>query len=245
MKKPLLLLTLLLGFYLSSTAQDSGKIEYEIKLDSDFINEEELEKKKNLGFINDALNEHIEKFSFSLVFNVEESLFSLQEQMSSDHDSRSFKIAKALIEAGAIYYLNTKTNVSLKKFNAYGQNIIIKDSILSSKWELTKESKEIDNYKCYKAITTKIVTNSKGTFKTKVIAWYTPDLAFNFGAKGYGGLPGMILELKDDKFVYYATKIKLKMDNSVEIKKPKKGKLMTQAEFTEFEKNTDSGFRQN
>lgn len=244
MKQLFIIIALSLGFCSNSIAQDAGIIEYKIKLDGDFINKEKLEKKKNLSFIDNALNEHIDKFRFILAFNMEESLFSLQEQMSSDNKSSTFKIAKALIGANEIYYLNTKTNVSLNQFNAYGQDLIIKDSISSLNWKLTKESKEIDNYTCYKATTEKIVINSKGKFETTITAWYTPDLTFNFGVKGYAGLPGLILELKDDKFIYYVSKIKLKTDNKIEIKKPNKGKLMTKAEFMELENNTDNSFGQ-
>ncbi|REE27808.1 GLPGLI family protein [Winogradskyella pacifica] len=244
MKKSVLLIAILVGACLNAIAQDIGKIEYKIKLDGEFINQEKLEKKKKLSFINNALNEHTEQFKFSLVFNKEESIFNVEEQMTSDHNSRDFRIAKALIGASRVYYLNTKSNLSLNQFNAYGQDIIIKDSISNIKWALTKESKVIDGYTCYKANTEKIVINSKGTFKTNVIAWYTPDLNYNFGPKGYAGLPGMILELNDNKFIYYAFKINLNMANQIKIDKPKKGKIMTKSEFTELENNIDNTFGQ-
>jgi GLPGLI family protein len=42
-----------------------------------------------------------------------------------------------------------------------------------------------------------------------VTAWYAPDIPVRFGPIGYGGLPGLILELQNESATFYVTKINL------------------------------------
>lgn len=62
-------------------------------------------------------------------------------------------------------------------------------------WELTTESKKINNFTCYKAIG---YLNQrgyiKGLKKLYVLAWYSPDIALPFGPKFFAGLPGLVFE---------------------------------------------------
>lgn len=88
------------------------------------------------------------------------------------------------------------------------QYLIVKP--IEKKWNLTNESKKIDKYTCFKATTEYIVINSKGTFIHPVIAWYCPEIPYQYGPAGYGGLPGMILELQEKNNVFGAVKIELK-----------------------------------
>ena len=64
-----------------------------------------------------------------------------------------------------------------------------------------------------------------------VTAWYTPDIPVNQGPENYWGLPGLILEVSDGKTVILCSKIVLNPKEKKEIKAPKKGKLVTQAEY--------------
>jgi GLPGLI family protein len=99
-------------------------------------------------------------------------------------------------------------------------------------WEISKEKKVIGNYVCYKAITKKVTINSKGSFTRDIIAWFTTELPFYFGPKGYGGLPGLILEL-DDRVIKY-TLHSINYVNNLKLSKPKDGKLVTKKEFREL-----------
>lgn len=107
--------------------------------------------------------------------------------------------------------------------NAFGQNFLI--NLPATKWKLTQTSKIIGKYKCYKAITQKLI----GTKFYDVYAWFTPDLPFNFGPMGYQGLPGLILKLETGNLSYNLKElIKIK---SMEIKKPSKGQNITLDDF--------------
>jgi len=61
----------------------------------------------------------------------------------------------------------------------------------SLNWQLKKESKSILNYNAKKA-----TINYGGR---KWIAWYTEEIPINLGPYVFGNLPGLILELNDDK----------------------------------------------
>ncbi len=70
---------------------------------------------------------------------------------------------------------------------------------------------------------------------TRVItAWYTPEIPINQGPANYWGLPGLILEVSDDKTVLLCSKVVLNPKEKSEIKAPKKGEKVTQAEFTDI-----------
>ena len=62
-------------------------------------------------------------------------------------------------------------------------------------------------------------------------AWYCPTLPFSFGQKDFCELPGLILELQDDKVTFVASKIELytKFTQNIELKDNQK--IITEDEF--------------
>lgn len=71
--------------------------------------------------------------------------------------------------------------------------------------------------------------------KEKIItAWYTPDIPVSQGPENYWGLPGLILEVSDDKTTILCSKIVINPKEKVEIKAPKKGEKVSQAEFAKI-----------
>ena len=67
-----------------------------------------------------------------------------------------------------------------------------------------------------------------------ITAWYTPEIPVSQGPENYWGLPGLILEVADDKTVLLCSKIVLNPKEKKEIKAPNKGEKVTQAEFAEI-----------
>ena len=65
-------------------------------------------------------------------------------------------------------------------------------------------------------------------------AWYTPQIPVSNGPEEFWGLPGLILEIQDGKLTIACTEIVMNPTEKVEIKKPKKGKKVTQAKFDEI-----------
>jgi len=75
-------------------------------------------------------------------------------------------------------------------------------------WEITDDSKEINGYKAYKAITKSIEIDSLETmYYGDVYAWFTPDIPLPVGPDRYVGLPGLILEISYERSNIY-TKLK-------------------------------------
>ncbi len=105
------------------------------------------------------------------------------------------------------------------------------------------ETKKIGNYLCYKATTIFVIENSKGTFNHPVTAWYSTQIPIGFGPIGYGGLPGLIVELTVQNIKYSMTKLMLNPKKEIVIKKPKKGKLVTEEEFNLVAKEAMGNFK--
>ena len=81
-------------------------------------------------------------------------------------------------------------------------------SVRMKDWELTNETKDIDGYTCYKAVHKEFIQRSQ-TYRTST-AWYTLDIPVPYGPAGFGGLPGLILELQyGNRVIYIADKIVL------------------------------------
>lgn len=109
---------------------------------------------------------------------------------------------------GQTFYYKKEGNdyYVFKKTDAFGEEYLIKDSINSLRWNLTSESKIIQNFTCYKAIAKKetyIVVvdkpNDKPALKKEVktiemIAWFCPEFPYSFGPDIFYGLPGIVFE---------------------------------------------------
>lgn len=68
----------------------------------------------------------------------------------------------------------------------------------------------------------------------EVTAWYTMDIPIGQGPAHYWGLPGLILEIQDDRTTLLCSKIVLNPQEAEEIEEPSKGKKVAQAEFDEI-----------
>ncbi|NCO63739.1 MAG: GLPGLI family protein [Flavobacteriales bacterium] len=186
---------------------------------------------KDLGFLDEIVKG--KEVFFELIFNKNEANYKQKNELDvNDFDA---KIKKALFGGNTFFYLNTKNREYISQIEAYGEIFLV--PLVKWKWKLTNESKKIGSYKCYKATTIKTVDNSEGVFSFLVTAWFTNEIPVNFGPKGYYGLPGLILELHENKQVHFAQNIKLNQNSINGIEKPTKGIKMTHKEFEAFGKN--------
>lgn len=69
-----------------------------------------------------------------------------------------------------------------------------------------------------------------------ITAWYTPQIPINQGPGEYWGLPGLILEVSAGRTTILCSKIVMNPDEKEDIKRPSKGKEVTQEEYTEIVK---------
>lgn len=221
-------LILLTAFYFDSYSQDvtCGNVQYKI-LNIDF----EPKKIENTYNATSDIMGVAQKQTFQLDFNNLTSKFYIIEPMQSDNLSLKEvslkKIARIRFTSDSNYYID-KENQFLIKENQNGT--LIKRELTEIKWQITKESKQIDNYLCYKAFFVKTYIGRDNKEKNITIeAWFAPALPYSYGPKDYYGLPGLILELKEKETTFYASYINFCTEKMV-IEFPK-GKTITDMEY--------------
>jgi len=104
----------------------------------------------------------------------------------------------------------------------------IKEPMEKRKWKILNEIKEVSGYLCMKAETYDPVKDQT------IHAWFADGIMFSGGPEGFGGLPGLILELdiNDGDAIITATEVKLDNEN-IELPIPKKvkGKKISKEKF--------------
>ena len=78
-----------------------------------------------------------------------------------------------------------------------------------------------------------------------VTAWYTPQIPINNGPGEFVGLPGLILELNFYRTTILCSKIILNPKEATAIKAPKKGKVVSRAEYNKIAKEKLEEMREN
>lgn len=236
--------TIILLVSINSRAQDNFKALYNINFMVDTVEINKKYKNEKIKSTSNIKAETLEKIRlkmrnqflntvkiakniyFNLDFNKNYSKFYLPKQIETD----KYKIFKRLARYNGQYY-SFKESLFHEQ-NSFGQDfIVIKPKL---KWEITNISKKIGKYNCFKAITQKKIESPQGISYHRVVAWFAPEIPFNFGPKGYGGLPGLIVRLDEGNLSYTIKSIK-KID-FLEFKKPTKGKEITEEEFTALSK---------
>lgn len=186
------------------------------------------------------------ELEYELVFNHDESFFSEIEKLDSDNSNMlSNRLARLMGFGVGEFYMNIKENKIIVQRNLSSDLFLIESKIESQKWKKTSETKQIAKYTCFKATTTVLEeTVSAGTVEKEVIAWFTPEIPAPFGPAGFGGLPGLIMEIEKDNAVLYAYKVYLGTNKDKEIKIPKRGIKVSKEEFREIQKKGSAYYRQ-
>ena len=204
-------------------SQKSGTITYNFKIleDEKFIKNEVIRK-----FFLQAI-EGAKHLKFELTFNDSISEFKLMKNMALDGEN----LEMAILDSRAkkeIYIFKNKIYHNNSN-GLFKENEFLIIDPLNQNWVYTNETKIIDGYTCYKATNEYIVDNGK-IFKHPVIAWFCPQIPISIGPRGYGGLPGLILELQEWNSVFGVEKIEFS-NNVKEIILPQEGKIISEQEY--------------
>ncbi len=202
----------------------NGKIEYSLHLAED----ESFSKGELSGYFNQA-KEAAVYVSYTLEFNKNEMNF-YSTTPKIDGINTSFSLAFSGITG--IYYRKIKENIVLNSIDDPVLGKIIVRNNYETDWELSQESKMIEGFLCYKATATVQYNNGVKDFEKQLIVWYCPEIPYSYGPKGYGNLPGMILQFQDRNIVIGVKKITFNTEKN-EIAEPK-GKIITQEEYSEL-----------
>ena len=199
--------------------------------------------------------------NYVLTFNREESIYKEEEQLETPgQGGRGFGRMMMGSFSGGPQYKNIKENQMLQEQEFFGKQFLINDELQKLDWKLEGETKQIGQYLCMKATAVKKVegidftsmrrrnnrerteTDSTSTREQEfempaeiiVTAWYTPQIPVSQGPGEYWGLPGLILEVNALRTTILCSKIVINPKNRSEIKKPEKGKEVTQEEYTKI-----------
>lgn len=191
------------------------------------------EKKELYSKILKKHNEDTKKLTYSLKFNDSVSSF--------ETDPILLKNSSLNMDSQKYYYTNITNATVLVKQIIANQKFIIEKKLPD--WSIKNESKQIIGFKAIKATATVKRYKSQGAInEVEVEAWFVPELPFSFGPIGYGGLPGLIVDLKFLGSHYSIIDIDLS-SRSEKIEKPKKGERIKENELLEVYKKLNNIYK--
>ncbi|TDE52761.1 GLPGLI family protein [Flavobacterium sp. GT3P67] len=211
-------------FLFNFSYAQSGKIEYNVLVNLDMSNV----PKSKVDFLNQMVSD-ANNLKFELVYNRYISSFKNIESLENTTVSqiKMLNIARAAFTPDSDVYINY---IEEREINKKSDGTLVGNEYGKNTWEISKESKQIAGYLCYKAIQNSPFVDRKGEHKVKeILAWFAPSLPYSYGPKNFYGLPGLILELTENKTTYFVIKIEL-FDKELEIDFPK-GKTVTKEEY--------------
>ena len=192
------------------------------------------------------LKKQMEK-EYDLSFDKKSSLYTLKESLETSSPQQGGVRLVTVGGAGQseILYKNSQEKRYSSARDMMGKDFLVKDDLTSIDWKLTKETKQIGKYTCYKAVydreqetfqSVTIDNEEKGeterTLETITVeAWYAPEIPVSHGPEMYWGLPGLIMEIKDGTRGMMCTQVVLNPKEKVEIAEPTKGKALTESEY--------------
>jgi GLPGLI family protein len=181
-------------------------------------------------------NEIKYSIELDLFYNNNESLY-FSEQKLSIKNSLEEEFARITVGANLIRYKNNTKREKFYQIDESGQKFNVILNFDEYKWEITTESKIINGYKCFKAISYKEefdkIRNRKNVFHP--VVWFTPEIPSSFGPEGFDGLPGLVLEAsRNGRAFLFATKIEFDYKGTIQIRKPQKGKDVTEIEYLQI-----------
>lgn len=255
-----LLTVIILGFSNFVKSQDfQGQAIYVSKAKMEFQKTES--KSKEDDALNKMMEEALKKASeatFILTFNKQESIFEKEQKLETPQNGNQELLVKIDVGNDRKKYKNLKEQKIIAEGEIIDKHYLIVDELQKFNWNLINETKTIGNYLCNKAeiklpVTQEQIDNYQEDLKSAEIkttnfytpkepkpevitAWYTIEIPVSIGPDKYWGLPGLILELKDSGNTFLCSKITLNPKNKIEIKAPKKGKIVSQKEFNSIEK---------
>lgn len=176
---------------------------------------------------------------WQLNFKNSESLFEQkgrQESLEEDQGTQTDLNKKFSLEVKVKpHYI---TNLKNKKIQFQGlvftTPYYVSEDLETINWQLQKDEKNIGNFKCQKA-----TADFRGRHYT---AWFTQEIPVNLGPWKFNGLPGLILEIRDDKgeIELIATKVDISSndDPSLDVaKEHKKGEKVSLQEYVKLKDN--------
>lgn len=183
-----------------------------------------------------GVQESLSGLEFILKFNNKLAAYQENQLMLSDFDNQTTKKLGLVLSGyrGPSFY-DFKNQIILNKREFMGNVYLVLKPLENTEWILSKEKIILNGLTCYKATTKAVKEGRNGKIAETITAWYTIDINISAGPDGYGGLPGLIVQVQDDKFITTLKKIELQK-SSENIELPSNGTKISDEEFNELVK---------
>lgn len=258
MKK--IFISVCLTIFLFTTAvraqEFQGKAIYESKTNLDIDFSKSGIPADRIKIFQERMKNNLEK-TYVLTFNKTASVYKEEEKLDQTSSRGGMRFLMMTGGVTGKHYKNVQTKKSTKENEFSSKNFLIKDDLVDYNWKMDKETKMIGGQMSFKATTVVNMpvrremrfgrrNNSEEDKKEEevrekptmepviVTAWYTLDIPISQGPGDYWGLPGLILEVSVRDTKIMCTKIVINPKERIEIKEPKKGKIVTQEEYDEI-----------
>jgi GLPGLI family protein len=209
----------------------------EIQTEADKKKQDSLIKARpELAAVYKQIRERFSNLTYYLDFNKNESVFKEQEKL----ENQKFGAGNVVIEIGnneEILYKNNQDKEYIRTSSMFDGAYRIVDSLPNYQWKVSKETKLIGKYLVIKAVGVEEIKDKKGKItKQEIIAWFTPQIPVGTGPELYGGLPGLIMEIKIDNEIYLVKEVIVNPKKHNKIIKPEKGKAINSNDFAKKQK---------
>ncbi|MGM0636226.1 MAG: GLPGLI family protein [Bacteroidota bacterium] len=202
-------------------AQSEGVASYAVNV----VENEDDVVQQQMKLVEPNILDYVEDLSFQLTFAKKSSYFVLEDKL---YESQTIADAASLLANYATSIIKIEDKFYTKNANSKPVNPgkwVVSESDVE--WQITQESKKIDDFTVYKATGIYKKGNLKAGYKKMTAtAWFCPEIPLPYGPLKFGGLPGLIIELSFENVTYGLEKIVFKsveipevdMDNTVSAK---------------------------
>jgi GLPGLI family protein len=178
-------------------------VDYGLTIGDDSVYQENGDMKEHYNL---AI-ENAKYLSFNLFITEKETEFTLKKLLDNLNNGITF--SKMFSGYNSDIYIDNLDNISYETRDDILGKYVLKKPIVNIGWELFSETKVIQGLICYKATAKEVLINPVKSFTFQITAWFCPEIPISSGPLGFGGLPGLILELHRRNVVFGATKIDL------------------------------------
>ena len=113
------------------------------------------------------------KQNFELLFNQNKSVFNIIDNISAED-----KYIEDIARSGFTSFSKVFTDIGNSQiYEVMNDGIVTSTKIDNTLWNITKESRVIDKYNCFKALYTVYFFNRNGEKTSRIVtAWFAPSL---------------------------------------------------------------------
>lgn len=153
-----------------------------------------------------------------LEFNTEYSKFTLlkpddsTKEITKVREGNNLQLVVPESDFRPVNYIDRNSGNLLSYEYMFKKNNLLKETIPSINWRINEAFKDIGQFKCQQAV---------GYFRGRTYTvWFASEIPVPYGPWKLQGLPGLILEVKDDRNEIFITASKLDFTETITIQLP-------------------------